>query len=110
MNDVTRHSKALAAILDHAEAHDLPVPGQVLITDSGIQMRVWSLDALTQWAMYLDETIEIQRYSADHRLAYHQVRGDALEQPIKVWTTTSWAATEEALDAAFGDLAEPVSA
>lgn len=110
MNDVTRHSKAIAAILDHAEAHDLPIPSEVVITYAEVKLMVVTLDALTQWAMYLDETIEIQRYTADHRLAYHQVRGDALEQPIKVWTTTSWSATEQALDAAFGDLAEPVPA
>lgn len=110
MNDVTRQTKAIAAILDHAETHDLPIPSEVVVTYAEVKLMVVTLDALTQWALYLDQSIEIQRYSADHRLAYHQVKGDALEQPIKVWTTTSWSATEEVLDAAFGDLAEAVSA
>jgi hypothetical protein len=110
MNDVTRMSKAVAAILTHAEAHDLPIPSEVVITYAEVKVMVVTLDALTQWALYLDQCVEVQRYSADHRLALHQVRGAALEQPIKVWTLTDWKVAEDSLEAAFERLAEGVSA
>jgi hypothetical protein len=109
MNDVTRHTKALAAVLEHAEAHDLPIPSEVVITYAEVKIMVVTLDALTQWALYLDQVVEIQRYTADHRQALHQVRGDALEQPIKVWTLTSWDAAEDSLAAAFELLAEAIA-
>lgn len=82
MNDVTRHTKAIAAILDHAEAHDLPIPTQVVITAETVKLAVDTLTDLADWSIYLDTPIDEHRHSGDHRLMHHQVRGQALEQAV----------------------------
>lgn len=84
---VSRHAHGVAMVLDHAEAHGLPMPTTVVI-DALVTMAVDTLDDLTVWAMYLEEPISSHRHTGDHRLVHHEVRGDALEQPIVVWTNS----------------------
>jgi hypothetical protein len=81
--NVSTDTEALAAVLRHARAIDLPTPTYAAIAGWGyVQLQVDSVADLAEWAKWLG--VHIDTYEYLHGTVHHTAKGSALELPIEV--------------------------
>ena len=82
-NPVLRLTLAAALIVEHAERCGLAVPTIVSVTEIEIRFQFASLEALTDWALWMGAPITEEAYDGTFGSSTHYTAtGDALDQRI----------------------------